>query len=109
VTRRRVTTVLLVLAVVAAVALPLVRGAGSGPTPYAGTDAQAAAMVERGGYEPWVAPLLAPGSPEVESGLFAAQAALGGVVLGYVLGRLHPRRAPGSPGAPRLRRASRRG
>ena len=37
-------------------------------------------------------PLFRPGSPELESGLFALQAGLGGILLGFVLGRLTARR-----------------
>ena len=42
--------------------------------------------------------MFSPGSSEVESGLFALQAALGGGVLGYALGRLRSRRT--TPAAP---------
>lgn len=39
-------------------------------------------------YEPWYSSLLEPASGEIESLLFALQAALGAGVVGFVLGRV---------------------
>lgn len=64
---------------------------------FTGTDAQATGHVEDTGYVPWIQPLLQPGSAEVESGLFALQAAAGGLVLGFVLGTLRERRRATRP------------
>ena len=103
--RRHLVTALLVLTVIALFAVPLLVDGDSG---YAGTDSQATELIEESdpGYTPWFSSVFSPGSSEVESGLFALQAALGGGVLGYVLGRLRSRRAtpaaaPGESEAPR--------
>lgn len=89
-TRRTLVTALLVLAVVALFAVPLLLDGGT--SEYGGTDAAVTEELEADGYTPWVDSLFSPAG-EVESGLFALQAALGAGVLGYVLGLLRGRRS----------------
>ncbi|WP_153503938.1 energy-coupling factor ABC transporter substrate-binding protein [Cumulibacter manganitolerans] len=94
--RRCVGNVLIVAAIVGLFALALVlggRGASDGKARFAGTDSSATAQIEKSnpGYERWFAPIFSPRSGEVESGLFAMQAALGAGVLGFALGALWQR------------------
>mgnify|MGYP001809968662 CR=1 FL=1 len=62
------------------------------PGEYGGADGHAQKAIEETGYEPWFQSLWEPPSGEIESLLFALQAALGAGGVGYVIGRLHGRR-----------------
>lgn len=95
---------LLVLAIVVIVGVALgmdARRTGSGTERFIGSDSAAASRIEADhpGYKPWFQPFFAPTSKEVESGLFALQAALGGIVLGYTFGALRGRRRNEDAGA----------
>ena len=58
---------------------------------FAGTDSTVSRLLEESGTTPWFHPVFTPGSGEIESGLFALQAALGAGLFGYAVGRLHGR------------------
>lgn len=94
ITTERARTVLaplaLVVALVALWVIPMLIAPRVGEEPFLGTDAQATELVEDTGYQPWFAPVFSP-SGEVESGLFALQAAVGASVLFYVIGYFHGR------------------
>lgn len=61
---------------------------------FAGADDQAEAVISQidANYRPWLAPLWEPPSGEVESFLFALQAALGAGFVGYYLGFIRGRK-----------------
>ena len=86
----------LLLFVVAALAvLPLAFGMGDHKEePFAGADAEAETAITEiePDYEPWFSPLYEPPSGEIESALFALQAALGAGVLAYYFGVRRGRR-----------------
>lgn len=96
-TRRGLVSALLVLAVVALFAVPLLVDGGT--SQFGGTDAAVTEELAADGHTPWFESVFSPAG-EVESGLFALQAALGGGALGYVLGRLRGRRAATPAAAP---------
>lgn len=87
---------LLILLVVALLAvLPVALGAGDHKKePFSGADANAQTTITENdpGYTPWFSSFYKPGSAEIESGLFALQAALGAGLVGYVLGVMSGRR-----------------
>jgi cobalt/nickel transport protein len=81
--------VLVALIIIVFAAVFLVQDAAiraSGEEAWGGADGEAADLIEASGYEPWVEPFWAPPSGEVESLLFALQAAIGAVIIGYVFG-----------------------
>lgn len=59
---------------------------------FAGTDDAAAQAAEAAGAKQWIKPIFEPNSGEVESGLFALQAALGAGIVGFALGRMSGRK-----------------
>ena len=82
-------TVAIVLAIIALMVIPvLMHGLDA---EFAGTDGIGTEVLEDGGVEPWFEfPAIASG--ELESGLFALQAALGAGVLGYAFGVIRERK-----------------
>ena len=76
---------ILLVVVIAAVPLWLLPNAEFG-----GADGEAEEGVQEvdAGYQPWCGATLDPASGEVESLLFALQAAIGAGVVGFVLGRI---------------------
>ena len=79
--------ILLVLAVAICVA-PMIMYSGLGEDEgfFSGTDDVASGIVEKTGYEPKPIILWEPPSGEIESLLFAVQAVIGGIILGYFVG-----------------------
>lgn len=104
--------VLLLVIVAALAVLPLALGLGDRKKePFAGADAEAETAITEiePDYQPWFSPLYEPPSGEIESALFAVQAALGAGVLAYYFGLRRGRRqgelralarADGRPSAP---------
>ncbi|MDQ1034230.1 cobalt/nickel transport protein [Streptomyces sp. V3I8] len=86
---------LLLLVVAALAVLPLALGLGDHKKePFTGSDAEAETAITEiePDYEPWFSPLYEPPSGEIESALFALQAALGAGVLAYYFGLRRGRR-----------------
>lgn len=82
-------SVLLLAAAAAIVAAPLVIPGLKGEFKGADDLGTEAILESRPDYKPWFEPLWKPPSDEVETMLFALQAALGAGILGYVIGRRH--------------------
>ncbi len=78
--------VILLLLVVAIVIFPLALYHGQGEGYFGGADDSAGGVIEETGYQPWFSSIWEPPSSEIESLLFATQAAVGAIIIGYVLG-----------------------
>lgn len=89
---------LLVMAVVALSTLPVLFVRGE----FSGADGQGMEAIGRirPSYRPWFNPVVELPSGEVESLLFASQAALGAGVIGYVIGLYKGRALKGSDESP---------
>ena len=74
--------------VVAIVIFPLALYNGKGESQgfFGGSDDQGPAYISSTGYIPWFHSIWTPPSPEIESLLFAVQAAIGALIIGYILG-----------------------
>ncbi|MEU0404427.1 energy-coupling factor ABC transporter substrate-binding protein [Streptomyces sp. NPDC006197] len=86
---------LLLLLVAALAVLPLALGLGDHKEqPFSGSDSEAETAITelQPDYKPWFSPLYEPPSGEIESALFALQAALGAGVLAYYFGLRRGRR-----------------
>ena len=79
------TTLLLIAALVALLTVPLLLNAGS---EFGGSDNAGGAAIEElnPGYQPWASPVWEPPGSQIESLLFALQAALGAGFIGYFFG-----------------------
>lgn len=80
---------LLLLGVVVLAVIPILMYSPEGDEEvFAGADGQAQELIEKmhPEYEPWVSSLWEPPSGEIESMLFALQAAIGAALVGYCIG-----------------------
>lgn len=79
--------ILLILTIIIVVA-PLVMFSGLGEDDgyFGGADDAGSEAVTETGYEPWFESFWEPPSGEIESLLFAVQAAIGAIIIGYAVG-----------------------
>lgn len=84
--------ILLILVLIVMLAVPLFTLKDAA---FEGADGQAEEVISEidPNYEPWFSPLIEPASGEIESLLFAVQAALGAGVIGYFYGFVKGKRS----------------
>jgi cobalt/nickel transport protein len=84
---RDVNIILLILvAIIAVVPLVMYSGLGEDQGYFGGSDGEAGEIIESTGYEPWYNSIWEPPSGEIESLLFALQATIGAIIIGYFWG-----------------------
>lgn len=79
---------ILLLGVIVLVILPLIMYSGLGEDEgyFGGSDGAGAEGISETGYQPWFSSIWEPPSGEIESLLFALQAAIGAIIIGYFFG-----------------------
>jgi cobalt/nickel transport protein len=84
---KRTIILLVLVAVIVIFPLALYNGKGEDQGYFGGADDQGPAYISNTtGYQPWFQSLWTPPSGEIESLLFATQAAIGAIIIGYVFG-----------------------
>lgn len=78
--------ILALVAIIAIIPLAMYNGMGEDQGYFGGADDAASTVIEETGYQPWFSSLWEPPSGEIESLLFALQAAIGAIIIGYILG-----------------------
>ncbi|CAB3287882.1 Cobalt transport protein CbiN [Methanocaldococcus lauensis] len=86
--------IICLLAVCLIVAIPLIMYAGKTEEQgyFEGSDDVGTEAIESTGYHPWFSPIWEPPSGEIESLLFALQAAIGAIIIGYYVGYFKAKR-----------------
>ena len=83
-------TTLLILAIVCAIIfiapLAMYNGHGEDDGYFGGSDDAASQQIEATNFKPWFSSIWEPPSGEIESLLFALQAAIGAIIIGYAFG-----------------------
>lgn len=77
---------LALVAIIVILPLAMYSGMGEDEGYFGGADDAAGPVIEETGYQPWFTSIWEPPSGEIESLLFAVQAAIGAIIIGYVLG-----------------------
>lgn len=82
------TILVLIIALIIIVVAPFLiyNGYGEDEGYFGGSDGAASEIIKGSGYEPWFSSLWEPPSGEIESLLFAVQAAIGAIIIGYFFG-----------------------
>jgi cobalt/nickel transport protein len=83
---KRPIILLILVAAIIIFPLALYNGQGEEQGYFGGADDSASPAIEETGYQPWFSSIWEPPSGEIASLLFATQAAIGAIIIGYVLG-----------------------
>jgi cobalt/nickel transport protein len=77
---------LCLVAIIAIIPLTIYNSMGEDQNYFNGSDDIAGAAIEETGYQPWFSSIWEPPSGAIESLLFALQAAIGAIIIGYIFG-----------------------
>jgi cobalt/nickel transport protein len=85
-TKKRNIILLILVVIIVIIPFVLYSNFGENDGYFTGADDAAGEIIIQTGYKPWFSSIWEPPSSEVSSLLFAVQAALGALIIGYFLG-----------------------
>lgn len=78
--------IIVIVAIIFIAPMVIFSGLGEDEGYFGGADDAAGDAISESGYEPWFSSIWEPPSGEIESLLFALQAAIGAIIIGYFFG-----------------------
>ena len=83
---KKILVLIIILAIIVVLPFVIHNGKGEDEGYFGGSDDSASEIIETSGFQPWFSSIWEPPSAEIESLVFAVQAAIGALIIGFIFG-----------------------